>query len=124
MKGFNLKANYSKDSEKIRKEKTCPYRDIPSATGLLTTKNKNKSCLFCSVSDHASACCEQAKKMPLSERQELVKRQYACFNCLNVGHSCRQCRVNVGCAWCFRRYVTLMCLSVGKKTIMKTRQMK
>lgn len=115
VEGFNFQEKNNTDGYKQKRDKPRSHKDVPSATGLLATKNKSKSCLFCSAKDHESANCEQAKKMSLAERQGVVKQKFACFNCLNIGHNFKKCRVNLKCAWCSRRHVLLMCPNMAKE---------
>lgn len=114
MEGFNLRTKQDTESYRPKREKTRETKEVPSATGLLTTKTKNKPCLFCNNGGHESANCEQAKRLTLRERQDIVKGKRACFNCLNIGHGYKNCHVKLKCAWCSRRHVILMCPDVGK----------
>ncbi|XP_017877686.1 uncharacterized protein LOC108623602, partial [Ceratina calcarata] len=107
VKGFNLRDQ----SETERSKKTKPQttgKDIPSARSLIN-KGREVVCIFCQKSDHDSAKCTQAKTMSLAERQEVVKRKRACFNCLKIGHNRRFCRVYLKCTKCARRHVDIMC---------------
>ncbi|XP_015435709.1 PREDICTED: uncharacterized protein LOC107191234 [Dufourea novaeangliae] len=109
--GFGL--NNENDMAKKHKAKVDFNKNIPSATGLLTFKAEKKMCIFCG-NDHASAECEKARKMSFSERQDVTKQKKACFNCLNMGHIYKRCRVPVKCAWCSRRHTLLMCPEMSK----------
>ncbi|XP_015433580.1 PREDICTED: uncharacterized protein LOC107189534 [Dufourea novaeangliae] len=109
--GFGL--NNENDMAKKHKPKVDFNKNIPSATGLLTTKAEKKMCIFCG-NDHARAECEKARKMSFSERQDVIKQKKACFNCLNMGHIYKRCRVPVKCAWCSKRHTLLMCPEMSK----------
>lgn len=66
-------------------------KDVPRKRKLKTAKSTENSCLFCKKSDHNSANSFKAKNMLLAERQEVVKKKDACFNCLRLGHGKRFC---------------------------------
>ncbi|XP_076290995.1 uncharacterized protein LOC143214167 [Lasioglossum baleicum] len=114
VEGFSFATGDKTECGKQKREKSHTPKDVPTATGLLTTKSRIKMCLFCATSEHESAVCEQAKRMSLPERQNFAKQKNACFNCLNIGHSFKKCRLNLKCAWCSRRHVLLMCPFVQK----------
>ncbi|XP_051157993.1 uncharacterized protein LOC127279596 [Leptopilina boulardi] len=103
VKGFDLKSSEQSDNAKNKKSKNrSDDKNIPSATGLLSTKDKIQPCLFCDSTDHQNATCEKAKKMTIVQRREIVKCKHACFNCLKFGHGSRQCTTKLKCEWCSR----------------------
>ncbi|XP_011858502.1 PREDICTED: uncharacterized protein LOC105556050 [Vollenhovia emeryi] len=108
--GFGLNQEQSTIKDKVkRKHKGEATKEIATASTLLTTKEgKTQQCIFCSE-NHDSSQCEKARKMPMEERQNIVKQKNACFNCLKAGHSSRFCKYKQKCAWCGRKHVLLMC---------------
>ena len=110
MNGFSLNAQKSKKT----KPRSETHKDIPTAMGLLTTKPvKNITCIFCG-SEHESAECDKARKMSFFERRKIIKDKNCCYNCLKYGHNCKNCRVNIRCAWCSKHHYILMCPEFSK----------
>ncbi|XP_011883862.1 PREDICTED: uncharacterized protein LOC105571005, partial [Vollenhovia emeryi] len=114
VKGFDLTTGNADSGKKRRSKTHTKEEDVPTAMGLLTTKEKDSACIFCN-SNHESARCENARKMSLSERRDHAKKQNVCFNCLKAGHNFKQCRSKVSCSWCSMRHVLLMCPKIEKK---------
>lgn len=119
VQGFNLKIETEKDSrgstEKLKKYKErSDVTRASRATGLLTTKTREKIvCVFC-AGEHRNFSCEKFWKMNLEDRQNMFKKKY-CLNCLKIGYECRKCKVDVKCAWCGKRHVVLMCPELSSK---------
>lgn len=68
------------DSMKPRKNKfNTNQKDMPSAVGLLTVREKHVNYIFCENVDNLTADYVKAKRMPLQERQEVTKT-HACLS--------------------------------------------
>ncbi|XP_071653126.1 uncharacterized protein [Temnothorax longispinosus] len=106
--GFGLNEEQAANSDKSKKKGKAESKAIPTAAGLLSTKEDKHVCIFCGQ-NHESASCGKAKKMSYEERQKIVKEKSACFYCLKTGHSFKFCRYKEKCAWCGKKHVLLMC---------------
>ncbi|XP_011698795.1 PREDICTED: uncharacterized protein LOC105456446 [Wasmannia auropunctata] len=110
--GFGLSA----DAEKARKQKNKSetLKETASASVFLVSKEQKKPvCIFCKA-NHESSNCEEARKLTLNERKEIVKRENGCFNCLIRGHAALRCRSRLKCDWCSKRHVLLMCPTITR----------
>ncbi|XP_024878860.1 uncharacterized protein LOC112459126, partial [Temnothorax curvispinosus] len=109
--GFGLPAEQAKK----QKSKIEAAKETPSASVLLVSKDpKPAECIFCK-SSHESQVCENARKLTLDERKEIVKKERCCFNCLKRGHVSQKCKVKLRCDWCSRRHVLVMCPGIVRK---------
>ncbi|XP_077282626.1 uncharacterized protein LOC143908737 [Temnothorax americanus] len=106
--GFGLNEEQAANSDKSKKKGKAESKAIPTAAGVLSTKEDKHVCIFCGQ-NHESASCGKAKKMSYEERQKIVKEKSACFYCLKTGHSFKFCRYKEKCAWCGKKHVLLMC---------------
>ncbi|XP_070515344.1 uncharacterized protein [Cardiocondyla obscurior] len=118
VKGFDLATDSTDGDKKRRAKMRAKNEDTPTAMGLLTTKEKDSTCVFCS-SCHDSARCEKAKKLSLYKRRKHAKKKNVCFNCLRAGHNFRQCRIKLNCSWCSMRHLLIMCPNIDKKRVDK-----
>ncbi|XP_024883586.1 uncharacterized protein LOC112462186 [Temnothorax curvispinosus] len=109
--GFGLNEEQAANSDKSKKKGKAESKAIPTAAGLLSTKEDKHVCIFCGQ-NHESASCGKAKKMSYEERQKIVKEKSACFYCLKTGHSFKFCRYKEKCAWCGKKHVLLMCCNM------------
>ncbi|XP_050682068.1 uncharacterized protein LOC126977342 [Leptidea sinapis] len=65
------------------------------------------TCTFCSQ-NHYICHCKGFASLPVPERQDFVKKNNICFNCLVKGHSVVNCRQSTVCKKCGRRHHTLI----------------
>ncbi|XP_050671207.1 uncharacterized protein LOC126969704 [Leptidea sinapis] len=65
------------------------------------------TCTFCSQ-NHYICHCKGFASLPVPERQDFVKKNNICFNCLVKGHSVFNCRQSTVCKKCGRRHHTLI----------------
>ena len=78
-----------------------------------TTKQQNsKVCTYCKK-EHMLHQCDSFKELTVEKREEFVKENSLCFNCLKEGHSVRFCTLRLRCRECRSRHNTL--LHTGKK---------
>lgn len=63
-------------------------------------------CKFCKA-DHKIYNCNEFLKLPISARIEQVKKLNLCLNCLNGGHSIRECRFGA-CKKCNSKHNSLL----------------
>ncbi|XP_076246260.1 uncharacterized protein LOC143186468 [Calliopsis andreniformis] len=68
--------------------------------------NTKPSCSFCKA-EHALQHCSKLAAMSHPERHETVKRLQACFNCLQLGHSIKNC-TRGACRKCGKKHHTLL----------------
>lgn len=64
------------------------------------------SCPFCK-GDHFIFKCHSFLKLPVSERQQEVKKLRLCFNCLRANHQKGECKAQT-CKRCFGKHNTLL----------------
>ena len=65
-------------------------------------------CDFCSKPSHKIYLCFKFKAADVNARQDFVKSHKLCYNCLNKGHSTKQCTLNLRCKTCNKRHHTLL----------------
>lgn len=84
---------------------------VATATTSTTTSNTssslNKTCFLCKE-NHTLCHCKDFTKLQPNEREEYVKKNNLCYNCLVPGHAGYQCRLQVSCRICRRRHHTLL----------------
>ncbi|CAH2109138.1 unnamed protein product [Euphydryas editha] len=78
------------------------------------TEMKN-ACTYCSQ-NHYICHCKDFASLKVSERQEFIKRNNICFNCLIKGHNVLNCRQSTTCKKCGRRHHTLLHYTPLSKT--------
>ncbi|GFS88888.1 hypothetical protein NPIL_634541 [Nephila pilipes] len=64
---------------------------VPTANDLIYGAKILKSCLFCGKV-HNSQDCFKDQRMSFEEKQDILKKNKACFVCLKVGHVSRRCK--------------------------------
>lgn len=71
IEGFGLNSGSSKgEKDQSKKKQREESKSVPTAAGLLATRNTTSvTCIFCTES-HASETCETAKKMNLAQRKQ------------------------------------------------------
>jgi len=57
-----------------------------------TTSEWKPVCTFCELSGHLIHSCEQFIHLDLENRRQWVNNKKACFSCLKIGHSAKDCR--------------------------------
>lgn len=65
------------------------------------------SCTYCSQ-NHYICHCKDFAQLEIPKRQEFVKANGICFNCLVKGHSVFRCRQSTYCKKCGKRHHTLL----------------
>ncbi|XP_045450124.1 uncharacterized protein LOC123658876 [Melitaea cinxia] len=78
------------------------------------TEMKN-ACTYCSQ-NHYICHCKDFANLKVSERQDFIKRNNICFNCLIKGHNVLNCRQSTTCKKCGRRHHTLLHYTPLNKT--------
>ncbi|XP_062704584.1 uncharacterized protein LOC134286901 [Aedes albopictus] len=73
----------------------------------VTTSASPKSCSFCKQSSHSPFHCEALRKMPTSQRFELVKKNSLCINCFSPSHLVKQCQSSC-CRVCGQKHHTML----------------
>ena len=68
---------------------------------------RQKVCKFCNKENWLHECYS-FKELKCEKRQEFVKENRLCFNCLREGHSSRYCSLRLRCKECNRRHNTVL----------------
>ncbi|PIC12265.1 hypothetical protein B9Z55_028507 [Caenorhabditis nigoni] len=68
--------------------------------------NSQRNCKFCSRNNHASYECKTVAT--LNDRREYVKNKQLCYNCMNSGHTSRECR-SPKCRKCDKKHNSALC---------------
>lgn len=89
----------------------------PAATSREKTKEKSftatattsteKTCIKCEE-QHTLCHCKQFTDMNVKDRNEYVKKNRLCYNCLLSGHAVSRCRVPINCRICNKRHHSLL----------------
>ncbi|XP_041975756.1 uncharacterized protein LOC121730680 [Aricia agestis] len=64
-------------------------------------------CTYCSQ-NHYICHCKEFTALNVPQRQDFIKKNGICFNCLVKGHSVNACRQSTTCRKCSRRHHTLL----------------
>ncbi|XP_038111652.1 uncharacterized protein LOC119767340 [Culex quinquefasciatus] len=70
-------------------------------------ENPSTQCDFC-AGVHINFSCPDFVKLSTNERTEKVKSHRLCFNCIQKGHSAKECRSKNSCRKCEKRHHTLL----------------
>lgn len=76
---------------------------------------KSRTCSYCR-GEHSTFSCSGFKAMTPAKRQEWVKEQRRCFNCLGENHRVDECKSERSCHDCKRRHHSLLHLPTWSKT--------
>lgn len=76
---------------------------------------RGRKCSFCQA-DHPLFACSSFKEKPPSQRQEYVKKERLCFNCLHPRHRVEDCQSKNRCQECGKKHHTLMHLPSWSST--------
>ncbi|PIC47835.1 hypothetical protein B9Z55_007041 [Caenorhabditis nigoni] len=68
--------------------------------------NSQRNCKFCSRNNHASYECKTVAT--LNDRRDYVKNKQLCYNCMNSGHTSRECR-SPKCRKCDKKHNSALC---------------
>jgi hypothetical protein len=90
------KAEFKLTEGSVWKDKKKPSTEgsVATASDLFSGERnvgKQLGCIFCEK-PHESRECFQAPKLPLSDKQEVLKRKKCCFTCLKTGHRSKECK--------------------------------
>ncbi|XP_014366619.2 uncharacterized protein LOC106717302 [Papilio machaon] len=75
----------------------------------------SSECTYCSK-NHFICHCKEFAALDLPQRQDFIKKNGICFNCLVKGHSVNACRQSTTCRKCSRRHHTLLHFTNPNKT--------
>ncbi|XP_062704134.1 uncharacterized protein LOC134286524 [Aedes albopictus] len=73
-------------------------------------QENRRRCLFC-PEEHPIYMCQIFSRMPVEEKEKLVKRHQLCRNCFRKGHMSRDCPSENCCRRCNSRHHTQLCTS-------------
>ncbi|XP_050500674.1 uncharacterized protein LOC126880664 [Diabrotica virgifera virgifera] len=82
--------------------------DQPSATAAGLVNYEVDRCIFCE-GQHDSINCFKAQKLSMEQKRRTLSEKKACFRCLKVRHSSKNCRARLNCILCCKSHVVLMC---------------
>lgn len=93
------KKNYQRDSK----------RSKPNLSGgnQVAVKLEKHVCAACGEY-HFTRKCQQFLKLSLTKKKEKAQKAKLCYNCLNYGHTSRDCKQGV-CNRCERKHNSLLC---------------
>lgn len=60
----------------------------------------NMQCIYCKMSNHATADCGKVNYLPFTEQQRFIKDNHLCFKCLDNKHSYKECKTEPNCKTC------------------------
>lgn len=84
--------------------KTTPHK--PAHVKTFVTE-VNSECTYC-AQNHYICHCKDFAQLDVPQRQDFIKKNGICFNCLVKGHSVNTCRQSTTCRKCNRRHHTLL----------------
>ena len=67
---------------------------------LQSYKSSLSQCVCCSATDHQLYQCSKFLAMDVNARNELVRRNKLCFNCMRKGHGTKDCKSKGSCKQC------------------------
>ena len=75
---------------------------------IFNTATDLRKCVFCKEWGHKIFRCDKFRLLDVKLREEFVKSNNLCLNCLNQGHFVSNCKVNLTCSVCHRKHNTLL----------------
>lgn len=95
-------------TQNMKKDTLKTTQHSPKAISMKSFVAETEStCTYCQQ-NHYICHCKDFAALDVSVRQEFVKNNGICFNCLVKGHSVSHCRQSTSCRKCFRRHHTLL----------------
>ncbi|XP_058827444.1 uncharacterized protein LOC131687377 [Topomyia yanbarensis] len=70
--------------------------------------HRSRKCIACSE-EHTIYQCNTFARLPIDEKERLIKRNHLCRNCFRRGHFARECASESCCKKCKARHHTLLC---------------
>ncbi|XP_058840681.1 uncharacterized protein LOC131696154 [Topomyia yanbarensis] len=70
--------------------------------------HRSRKCIACSE-EHTIYQCNTFARLPIDEKERLIKRNHLCCNCFRRGHFARECASESCCKKCKARHHTLLC---------------
>lgn len=74
---------------------------------LVSEQDKRENCAHCSGT-HRLYYCESFKKLPVSDRVDIVRNARLCFNCFSPAHMADKCNSKYSCFRCKKRHNSLL----------------
>ena len=72
-------------------ERTAGLETASTCASTSTTTDTKKICVYCDKNGHYINTCFRFKKLELTEKRDVVKKNNLCFRCLRVGHGSADC---------------------------------
>lgn len=71
-------------------------------------KTSSKQCLYCDMSNHATAKCGKVNRLPFKEQREFLRNNHLCFACLDGNHGYKECQSPGKCDICKGEHPTAL----------------
>lgn len=98
------KPNHTPENVKKQERKTYATKHDQSLsakqTNMHVSQQPTKLCVYCNMTNHATAECRVINRLPILEQRQLLRSKHLCFACLNGNHSYRQCEKPAKCKIC------------------------
>lgn len=94
----------SNDSKRVKKDFSPANKNDKS----INQANKNDRCKLCKDGIHYMQSCKKFIEMTVKNRQNVVRENNLCWNCLNPSHAVRDCKART-CKKCEGKHHTMLC---------------
>lgn len=105
LENINASSSFSSQDSRQVDFKPKQYKAAQQPGSFLLVKNKK--CCFCH-NEHPLFYCQAFIAAEIRQRRECVQNNKLCVNCLQAGHSVKQCPISSNCKTCNCRHNTLL----------------
>ncbi|XP_054083224.1 uncharacterized protein LOC128920268 isoform X1 [Zeugodacus cucurbitae] len=100
----------SKTSFKPQASNNMQYNRPVNKSHTFVSNQNNQRQLLCDLckEGHKLRSCEIFKKLPVSDRNNVVRQHRLCINCLSNNHMTKDCESKFNCVYCQRRHHSLL----------------
>ncbi|XP_026462759.1 uncharacterized protein LOC113365404 [Ctenocephalides felis] len=78
------------------------------SVNIVSQDNQHKPCIYCKLKGHRVYNCFKFKKLPITQRQEILRLNLHCEKCLEPAHSPDVCKFSQNCKICQKKHHTMM----------------